>query len=92
MNQYHDHQINQAPAVSLHSADYLTNKKTLKEYQKIQVEHLHQPSWLGRLAQQPGMRRLARDFVRLVMLLIALGVGLALLYFLEQDASLALGN
>jgi hypothetical protein len=92
MGHHQNHQINQAPAVSLDSADYLTNKKTLKEYQKIQVDHLHHPSWLGRLAQRPGARRLARDLVRLIMLLLALGVGAALVYFLEQDASLALGE
>lgn len=92
MGQYQDHQVNQAPAVSLDSADYLTNKKILKEYDKIQVEHLHQPTWIGRLARQPKTRRLARDLMRLILLLVAIGVALALLFFLKHDASLALGE
>jgi len=92
MVQQQDGQINHAPAVSLDSADYLTNRKTIKEYQTIQVQHLHQPSLLERLAQRPAVRRFARNVLRLIMILIAIGVGAALLYYLELDASLATGE
>lgn len=92
MSYSQDQQINQAPAVSLDSADYLTDKKTIKEYEKIQVQHLNQPSWLARLAQRPAVRRAARDLVRLTMVLIAIGIAAALLHYLELDASLATGD
>lgn len=92
MSQNQDRQINQSPAVSLDSADYLTNKKVLKEYDQIQSEHLCPPSLLGRFASRPGVRRFARDLVRIFMILIAVGITAALIYFLEQDASLATGE
>lgn len=91
MDQYH-HQNNYAPAVPLDSADYLTNKKTISEYEQIQHEHLHRPSIITRFANRPAVRRLARDSVRLIMLMIALCIAGALLYYLEHDASLATGN
>jgi hypothetical protein len=92
MGQYQDRQSNHAPAVALDSADYLTNKKIIREYEQIQVEHLHQTSWLGRLARRPGVRRFTRNLLRLVTVLIALSVAIALLYYLEQDARMATGE
>ena len=88
----HHDQVNQAPAVSLDSADYLTNKKIIKEYEQIQVEHLHHPGLIERLARQPKVRRIARDLFRGILLLIALGVAISLLYFLKHDASMAITN
>ena len=92
MSNPQQNQINEAPAVSLDSADYLTDRKTLKQYEKIQLDHLNQPSWLGRMVGRPAVRRFLRDVIRLIMLLIALAVAAFLIYYLEQDASMAFGD
>ena len=92
MGQSQDHLVNQAPAVPLDSADYLTDRKTIREYETIQYEHLNRPSWLGRFAARPGTRRVAREILRFIMFLVALCVAAALIYYLEHDASRALGD
>lgn len=92
MGYSNDQQVNHAPAVSLHSADYLTDQKIINEYEHIKVEHLHDASLIERLSRRPTVRRIARGVVRLIMLLIALSIGAALIYYLESDASRALGE
>lgn len=89
MSNSHDQSVNHAPAVSLNSADYLTDRKIIKEYEQIQVEHLHRVSWIERVSQRPAVRRIARDGLRVFMFLMALLIAGAVLFYLEYDASMA---
>ena len=92
MSYSQDRQSNQAPATSLDSAEYLTNRQMINEYELIQMEHLHHPSWLERLSDRSSVRRVARETSRFMMLLIAFCIAGAVLYYLQHDATLAIGE